>query len=152
MEPCRCRLGTGIGYDRGSSDLIKRIAATLFSIPLGLAGLAQGPRKILADLRDPVLSAFPPLAVIIPMMLGAALATAEATRPGGASAYAVVVIVLITAFIAGIAVRTAVAVIRGQLPGADRCCLAWAGLRPGLGRQRDDESHLYCGTFDARIR
>jgi tellurite resistance protein len=41
--------------------------------------MVQGPRKILADLRDPVLSPFPPLAAITPMILGAALATAAFT-------------------------------------------------------------------------
>ena len=45
-----------------------------------------------------------------------ALMWLTATRPGGASAYAVVVIVLITMFIAGIAVRTVVAAFRRQLP------------------------------------
>lgn len=41
--------------------------------------VAQGPRRMLADLRDPVLSPFPSLAAITPMMLGAALATAAFT-------------------------------------------------------------------------
>jgi len=44
-----------------------------------------------------------------------ALLWLTATRPFGATAYAVVVIILITALIAGIAVRTVVAAVRGQL-------------------------------------
>ena len=60
-------------------------------------------------------------AFTFPYAVGAtdALLWLTATRPGGATAYAAVVIVLITAFIAGIAVRTVVAVIRGQLPGVN---------------------------------
>jgi tellurite resistance protein len=44
-----------------------------------------------------------------------ALLWIHATRPPGATAYAIVVITLITALIAGIAARTVVAAARGQL-------------------------------------
>jgi tellurite resistance protein len=55
------------------------ILAAVVWLVLVVAYALQGPRGILADLRDPVRSPFPSLAVITPMLLGAALATAVFT-------------------------------------------------------------------------
>lgn len=69
-------------------------AAALLWLLLVVAYLAQGRPRILADLRDPVLSPFTSLVVITPMIPGAALAEANLT------AGRVVVIVFAAATIA----------------------------------------------------
>jgi tellurite resistance protein len=53
-------------------DAANIVAATVW-LGLGLVYLAQGPRVVVADLRDPVLAPFVPLAAIAGMLLGAAL-------------------------------------------------------------------------------
>jgi tellurite resistance protein len=82
-----------LGLPRAVPDVILAAAALLWLL-LIVAYLAQGRPRILADLRDPVLSPFTSLAVITPMIPGAALAEANLT------AGRVVVIVFAAATIA----------------------------------------------------
>jgi hypothetical protein len=55
------------------------LAAAVAWLVLVVGYAAQGPRQVLADLRHPVLAPFVSLAVIIPMILATALATAAFT-------------------------------------------------------------------------
>jgi tellurite resistance protein len=82
-----------LGLPRAVPDVFLAAAALLWLL-LVVAYLAQGLPRILADLRDPVLSPFTSLAVITPMIPGAALAEANLT------AGRIVVIVFATATIA----------------------------------------------------
>ena len=82
-----------LGLPRAVPDVFLAAAALLWLL-LVVAYLAQGLPRILADLRDPVLSPFTSLAVITPMIPGAALAQANLT------AGRVVVIVFAAATIA----------------------------------------------------
>ena len=82
-----------LGLPRAVPDVFLAAAALLWLL-LVVAYLAQGLPRILADLRDPVLSPFTSLAVITPMIPGAALAEANLT------AGRVVVIVFAAATIA----------------------------------------------------
>jgi tellurite resistance protein len=67
-----------LGLPRAVPDTIAAAAALLWLFVL-LGYLAQGPRRILADLRDPVLSPFTSLAVITPVIPAVALAQANLT-------------------------------------------------------------------------
>jgi tellurite resistance protein len=82
-----------LGLPRAVPDTFLAAAALLWLV-LVVAYLAQGFPRILADLRDPVLSPFTSLAVITPMVPAAALAEANLT------AARVVVIVFAAATIA----------------------------------------------------
>jgi tellurite resistance protein len=66
--------GPVLGVPGAVADAIYIIAAGVW-LALVVAYAAQGPRRMLADLRDPVLTPFSSLAVITPMILAAALAT-----------------------------------------------------------------------------
>ena len=70
--------GAVLGTPGAVPDAVFILAAAVWLV-LMAAYAAQGPRRMLDDLRDPVLSAFPSLAAITPMMLGAVLATAAFT-------------------------------------------------------------------------
>lgn len=70
--------GPALGAPGAVADAIYIIAAGVW-LALVAAYAAQGPRAMLADLRDPVLTPFASLAVITPMILAVALATAEFT-------------------------------------------------------------------------
>jgi len=130
-----------LGVSRAVPDAIFLLAAVVWVVLItGYA--AQGRARVLADLRHPVLAPFVSLAVIIPMILASALATVAfaagralvifflaATiavasdallwigreRPSGAVLYCVLVLVVITGFIALIAVRTVMTAARGEL-------------------------------------
>jgi tellurite resistance protein len=62
-----------LGTPRAIPDALSILDAALWLILTG-AYLAQGPRIILADLRDPVLSPFVSVSALTAMILGAALA------------------------------------------------------------------------------
>jgi tellurite resistance protein len=64
-----------LGVPQTVPDAIFILAAAVWLV-LVAGYAAQGWRRVLADLRDPVLSPFVPVAAITPMILGAALATA----------------------------------------------------------------------------
>jgi len=64
---------TVLGTPSAVQDAIYLLAAAVWLVVVA-AYAAQGPRRMLADLRDPVLNPFSSLAAIIPMILGAALA------------------------------------------------------------------------------
>jgi tellurite resistance protein len=66
---------TVLGVPPAVPDAIFILAAAVWLV-LVAGYAAQGLRRVLADLRDPVLSPFVPVAAITPMILGAALATA----------------------------------------------------------------------------
>ncbi|MDR0341816.1 MAG: hypothetical protein LBI49_01660 [Nocardiopsaceae bacterium] len=66
--------GPVLGTPAAIPDAVYILAAAVWLVLIAAYAL-QGPRRILGDLRDPVLSAFPSLAAITPMMLGAVLAT-----------------------------------------------------------------------------
>ncbi|MFE7706007.1 TDT family transporter [Streptomyces sp. NPDC057486] len=70
--------GPILGTPGAVPDALYLLAAGVWLV-LVVAYAVQGPRRMLADLRDPVQSSFPSLAAITPMMLGAALATAAYT-------------------------------------------------------------------------
>ncbi len=72
------------------------LAAVIWSL-VTVAYLAQGPRRALADLRDPVLSPFVPVATITGMLLAAALGQYEA----GIGRVFVIVFLAITIAIGG---------------------------------------------------
>ena len=78
------------------SDALYILTAGVWLV-LVAAYVVQGPRKMLADLRDPVQSAFPSLAAITPMILGAALATVVFT----AGRILVVIFLAITILLGG---------------------------------------------------
>ncbi|MEU6606413.1 TDT family transporter [Streptomyces shenzhenensis] len=67
-----------LGTPGAVPDAVYLLAAGVWLV-LAAAYAVQGPRRMLADLRDPVQSSFPSLAAITPMMLGTALATAAFT-------------------------------------------------------------------------
>jgi tellurite resistance protein len=64
-----------LGVPQAVPDAIFILAAAVWLVLVAGYG-AQGWRRVLADLRDPVLAPFVPVAAITPMILGAALATA----------------------------------------------------------------------------
>jgi len=70
--------GPVLGTPGAVPDAIYILAAVVWLV-LVAAYAAQGPRRMLADLRDPVLTPFPSLGAITPMILAAALATAAIT-------------------------------------------------------------------------
>lgn len=70
--------GPVLGTPGAVADAIYILAAGVWVV-LVAAYAAQGPRRMLADLRDPVLTPFASLAAITPMILAAALATAAFT-------------------------------------------------------------------------
>jgi tellurite resistance protein len=70
--------GPVLGVPGEVADAIYIIAAGVW-LALVVAYAAQGPRRMLADLRDPVLTPFSSLAAITPMILAAALATVAPT-------------------------------------------------------------------------
>jgi tellurite resistance protein len=70
--------GPVLGTPRAVPDAIYILSAVAW-LTLVAAYAAQGPRRMLADLRDPVLTPFPSLAAITAMILAAALATAAFT-------------------------------------------------------------------------
>jgi tellurite resistance protein len=65
--------GPLLGTPQAISDALSILAAALWLVLVG-AYLAQGPRIIMADLRDPVLSPFVPVFALAAMILAAALA------------------------------------------------------------------------------
>ena len=67
MRPCRC------GTPEAVPGALSILDAVVWLILLG-AYLAQGPRVVLADLRDPVLSPFVSASALTAMILSAALA------------------------------------------------------------------------------
>ncbi len=70
--------GPVLGIPGAVPDALYILAAGVWLV-LVTAYAVQGPRRMLADLRDPVLTPFASLAAITPMILAAALATAAAT-------------------------------------------------------------------------
>ncbi len=70
--------GPVLGIPRAVPDTVYILAGGLW-LALVAAYAAQGPRRMLADLRDPVLGPFVSLAAITPMILAAALAPAAET-------------------------------------------------------------------------
>lgn len=70
--------GPVLGIASAVPDAVFILAAGVW-LGLAAAYAVQGPRGILADLRDPVLNPFPSLALITPMMLGAALSAVAFT-------------------------------------------------------------------------
>jgi tellurite resistance protein TehA-like permease len=64
-----------LGTPRAVPDALDVLAAALWLALLG-AYLAQGPRIVLADLRDPALSPFVSASALTTMLLAAALAAA----------------------------------------------------------------------------
>src|ERR1700739_3705369 len=66
--------GVKLGTPAAVSGAIDILAAIVLLV-LGWLYAAQGPRRVLADLRDPVQAPFLGVASIIAMMLGAALAS-----------------------------------------------------------------------------
>lgn len=64
-----------LGVPRAVPDAIFILAAAVWLV-LVAGYAAQGLRRVLADLRDPVLAPFVPVAAITPMILGAELGTA----------------------------------------------------------------------------
>ena len=70
--------GPVLGTPSAVPDALYILAAGVWLV-LVTAYAVQGPRRMLADLRDPVLAPFVSLAVITPMILAAALATAAFT-------------------------------------------------------------------------
>ena len=70
--------GPILGTPGAVADAIYILAAGVWVV-LVAAYAAQGPRRILADLRDPVLTPFASMAAITPMLLAAALAAAALT-------------------------------------------------------------------------
>ena len=70
--------GPVLGTPSAVPDAMYILAAGVWLV-LAMAYAAQGPCRMLADLRDPVLAPFVSLAVITPMILAAALATAAFT-------------------------------------------------------------------------
>jgi tellurite resistance protein len=69
-----------LGTPQAVPDVLNALDAALWLVLVG-AYLAQGPRNVLADLRDPVLSPFVPSAALTAMLLAAALA-ADAPAAG----------------------------------------------------------------------
>jgi tellurite resistance protein len=61
-----------LGLPRMVADVIELAAAVTWAL-VTVAYLRQGPRQVLADLRDTVVGPFVPLALLTPMLLGAAL-------------------------------------------------------------------------------
>jgi tellurite resistance protein len=61
-----------LGLPRTVSDLVELVAAAAWALLIA-AYLRQGARQVLADLRDTVAGPFVTLALIVPMLLGAAL-------------------------------------------------------------------------------
>jgi tellurite resistance protein len=78
-------------------DAIFIVAAVTWLVVVAAYG-AQGPRRLLADLRDPVLAPFVPVAVIAPTLLSAELSTVAF----GAGRVLVVVFVTVTIVVAGL--------------------------------------------------
>ena len=70
--------GPILGTPGAVANAIYILAAGVWVV-LVAAYVAQGPRRMLADLRDPVLTPFASMAAITPMILAAALATAAFT-------------------------------------------------------------------------
>ena len=70
--------GPVLGIPGAVPDALYILAAGVWLV-LVTAYAVQGPRRMLADLRDPVLTPFASLAAITPLILAAALATAAAT-------------------------------------------------------------------------
>jgi tellurite resistance protein TehA-like permease len=122
--------GAKLGVTPAIADGIYILAAVVLLI-VGWLYAAQGPRRVLADLRDPVMAPFVAVPGITAMMLAAALASVAfaagrvlvviflAITIGfagwlGGTGYAVAAITAITVFIAAIAVRTAIALAHGQ--------------------------------------
>jgi len=70
--------GPVLGAPGAVADAIYILAAGVWLVLVAVYA-AQGPRRMLADLRDPVLTPFASLAAITPMILAAALATADFT-------------------------------------------------------------------------
>src|SRR5580693_5521229 len=64
-----------LGRVQAVPDVLNVLDAALWLVLVG-AYLAQGPRIVLADLRDPVLSPFVPASALTAMLLAAALANA----------------------------------------------------------------------------
>ena len=62
-----------LGRVQAVPDVLNVLDAALWLVLVG-AYLAQGPRIVLADLRDPVLSPFVPASALTAMLLAAALA------------------------------------------------------------------------------
>jgi tellurite resistance protein len=120
--------GAKLGTTPAIPDAIYILAAVVLLV-VGWLYAAQGPRRVLADLRDPVMSPFVAVPAITAMMLAAALATVAFT----AGRVLVVVFLAVTIGVGGwlggrwiagdldqqsvhpgIAARTVLALARGQ--------------------------------------
>ena len=85
-----------LGTPEQVADTLYAVAAVVW-LALVIAYLGQGWRQVMADLRDPVLSPFVPLAVITPLILATALTTAAFT----AARVLVVIFLVLTIAIGG---------------------------------------------------
>jgi tellurite resistance protein len=85
-----------LGTPAGIADALYIVAAAAWLV-VTVMYTAHGPRPILADLRDPVAAPFVALAVIVPMLLGTALAPASLT----AGRVVVVIFLAATAVLGG---------------------------------------------------
>jgi tellurite resistance protein len=88
--------GAKLGTPVAVPDAIDILAAVVLLV-LGCLYVAQGPRRVLADVRDPVQSPFLAVPAIIAMMLGAALASVSFA----AGRALVVIFLAITVAVAG---------------------------------------------------
>ena len=95
-------------------DVLNVLDAALWLVLVG-AYLAQGPRIVLADLRDPVLSPFVPASALTAMLLAAALANVAF-----AVGRVLVVVFLVQAFLLGCPHETAVLDQRGSAVVVER--------------------------------